>query len=418
MSTTIATRTIFHLRRLTRRIWVRTTAFAILAFIAAGASRPLAGLLPDALLKLGDAETVLNILSVLSSSMLAVTTFSLGVIVSARQAISSTITPRAHEIVAGDPVTQRVLAVFMGAFVYALTAQILIRTQYYDDRASSVVMLVSLFVMALVVAAMLRWIEHLTQMGSVADTVQELEARIEPAFAAWRRHPAFGAAPGDPTAHLGVQAITARRAGYVQHIDLFRLQELAETAGGTVLVAIQIGDFVLPGAPLARMAGAEPESAEISAAFTLGETRTFEQDVRFGVIVLAEIAQRALSPAVNDPGTAIYILNRITRLIAGPDGPTRADPPACPRVVMAPIAGGELVRDGFDGIARDGAAMVEVQVRLMKCLAALARRGDASVAERAGTVASRAAAHSAAALALEEDRARLNRLAAEVGRTS
>ena len=104
-NTTIATRTIFHLRRLSRRIWVRTNSFALLAFVAAGLSRPLATLLPDALLGLGDSQTVLDILSVLSSSMLAVTTFSLGVILSARQAISSTITPRAHELVAGDPVT-------------------------------------------------------------------------------------------------------------------------------------------------------------------------------------------------------------------------------------------------------------------------------------------------------------------------
>ena len=92
-------------------------------------------------------------------------------------------------------------------------------------------------------------------------------------------------------------------------------------------------------------------TSDLRACFTLGETRTFEQDVRFGVIVLAEIAQRALSPAVNDPGTAIFVLDRITRLIAGPDGQRSEDPPACPHVMMAPITGRDLVRDGFDGIA-------------------------------------------------------------------
>lgn len=105
---------LFRLRRLFRKFWVRTWGFALLALAAAGASRGLSPFLPASLADVADVGAVLSILAVLSSSMLAVTTFSLGVIMSTRLAIISTITPRAHQFVADDPVTQRVLATFMG----------------------------------------------------------------------------------------------------------------------------------------------------------------------------------------------------------------------------------------------------------------------------------------------------------------
>ena len=109
-----------------------------------------------------------------------------------------------------------------------------------------------------------------------------------------------------------------------EHIDLPELEELAAKAGGTasILVDTQIGRFVLPGAPLCRLTEGDLDTVSVRDCFTLGDTRTFDQDVRFGVIVLAEIAQRALSPAVNDPGTAIFILDRITRMIVGPGDTT------------------------------------------------------------------------------------------------
>ncbi|MGL4280743.1 MAG: DUF2254 family protein, partial [Albidovulum sp.] len=138
----LLSKSLFRLRRLFRKLWVRTWGFALLALAAAGASRSLAPFLPASLTDVADVGAVLNILAVLSASMLAVTTFSLGVIMSTRLAIISTITPRAHQFVADDPVTQRVLATFMGAFVYALTGQVLLWTDFYEQGAPAVLLAV------------------------------------------------------------------------------------------------------------------------------------------------------------------------------------------------------------------------------------------------------------------------------------
>lgn len=411
---------LFRLRKGLRRMWVRTTAFAVLALVAAALSRIIAALLPDALVKVVHVDAVLDILTVLSSSMLAVTTFSLGVVMSARQAISSNITPRAHQFVAEDQTIQRVLATFMGAFTYALTAQVLLRTGFYAQASSAVILIVTVLVLILVIIAMLAWIEHLTQIGSIPDTVAELEASMTGAIADWKSRPALGACPSPPDAPLpagATTAVTAESSGYVQYIDVSALDRLAAEAGGQVYVEAAVGAHVIAGSTLCHHTG-RIDAADLRDAFTIDSGRTYEQDVRFGIIVLSEIAQRALSPAVNDPGTAIFIIDRITALLGSGGQPAEAAPPDYPNVFMPAVTSADLVMDGYAPIARDGAAMVEIQTRLQKAFAALADVGDAAMRDAALTASTRAATLADAALVLEADRDRIRTLADRVKRAA
>ncbi len=89
------------------------------------------------------------------------------------------------------------------------------------------------------------------------------------------------------------------------------------------------------------------------------------------MIALAEIASRALLPAVNDPGTEIQVLGSLHRVFRVLLQPIPEAEPSCPWVfVPRPNLAG-FVQDGFRPIARDGAGMVEVMVRLRKTLTAL-----------------------------------------------
>ena len=107
------------------------------------------------------------------------------------------------------------------------------------------------------------------------------------------------------------------------------------------------------------------------------DTRSYDQDPRFGASVLTEIASRALSPAVNDPGTAIDVINRALRVLAVWDEPVEEDDDdgavLYPNVHVPPIRLEDLFDDLFTPIARDGAGIVEVGLRLQKALAILAR---------------------------------------------
>ncbi|MFI6846665.1 DUF2254 family protein [Kitasatospora sp. NPDC050467] len=79
----------------------------------------------------------------------------------------------------------------------------------------------------------------------------------------------------------------------------------------------RIGDFITPGTPIVRVAGARPpRPRRIALAFDVGVDRTMHQDLGFGFRQLVDIAIRALSPAVNDPTTAVQSIDRIHQLLA------------------------------------------------------------------------------------------------------
>ncbi len=146
----------------------------------------------------------------------------------------------------------------------------------------------------------------------------------------------------------------------------------------------------------------------IERAFTIADHRSFDQDPRFGLSVLAEIASRALSPAINDPGTAIDVIGRAARLLLEyARTPQETEEAVFPRLRLAPLSASDLLADAFSPIARDGAANIEVQIRLQKALAALARAPNGDLRAAAVVEARFAMDHAEAALALDSDRQKL-----------
>src|SRR5690349_16663720 len=98
-----------------------------------------------------------------------------------------------------------------------------------------------------------------------------------------------------------------------QAIDGRGLLALARKHGCTVVLLHSVGDFVPTGAALARIHGPAPRVVRrrLRRMFALGRERTLEQDLAFALRILVDIAVRALSPAVNDPTTAVQVLDDI-----------------------------------------------------------------------------------------------------------
>jgi uncharacterized membrane protein len=183
-----------------------------------------------------------------------------------------------------------------------------------------------------------------------------------------------------------------------------------------VVVAALPGTFAAPDRPLAFISGNEDEvdAARVTQAFAIGGERVFDNDPRFGLVVLSEIAGRALSPGLNDPGTAIDIIGTLVRLFSLWIKPVETDDapaPACDRVEVPEISVHDLFDDAFTAIARDGAGIVEVAIRLQKALASLASLDDAAVREAAIHHARMALKRSEKALDLPEEIAAVRALA-------
>ena len=103
----------------------------------------------------------------------------------------------------------------------------------------------------------------------------------------------------------------------IARLDVGTLVALARQAGGTIAMACAVGDTLVEGAVLLRVHDAGtplPEHALLSAV-RLGRERTFEQDPKYPIRLLVDIAIKALSPAINDPTTAVQTIDQLEDLL-------------------------------------------------------------------------------------------------------
>lgn len=130
---------------------------------------------------------------------------------------------------------------------------------------------------------------------------------------------------------------------------MVRLQEVADSCSLRLCLTVLPGSFPHPARPALWVShdASHPhkyfDPSLPCDALAVSITRNFDQDPRFGLAVLAGIAQRALSPAVNDPGTAIDILGRTVRLLA-PWAQRREAALEFSRIWVPPLAGFRCLR--------------------------------------------------------------------------
>ncbi len=399
-------RLLWWLLRLRRSLWVRATFIAMLAFGAAAVAPFLGRYIPENLSRDLGAEAVRPILTVLASSMLAVTTFSLSVMVSAHRAASQQVTPRTHRLLLSDSTTQNVLATFLGAFLFSLVSIVLLNGGAVTGRSVVVVFVATAVVILLVVVAILRWIEHLSRLGSMLETTRVVEEAAGKAMSDRVAEPWLGARPADLAPGSLPHEVLAGRTGYVEHVDTTALMSLAREAGVDVLLTGLPGRFLGARDALVRCSAPLDEKT-VRAAFEITDARSYDQDPRFGLIVLSEIGSRALSPGINDPGTAIDVIGRAQRVLELWQAPGQPETDEACRLFVPGLDPADLVEDALGAIARDGAGLVEVGLRLQSVLSALSRHDDPRMAQAARDMAIRALDHAREALRLPSDVERL-----------
>lgn len=406
-------------RQFSRRIWVRASLFSVAAIITALLAIVFSPYIPaDLPTKIG-ADAVDNILSIIATSMLAVTTFSLSIMVSANSAATSNVTPRATKLITEDTTTQTVLSTFVGSFLFSLVGIIALSTGAYGAQGRVILFAVTILVIVTIVVTLLRWINHLSRLGSVTETTQRVEAATADAMRSRQKDPYLGGAALPKPAHIprSARPIFTTQVGYIQHLDTGALSAITDAGDGRIYVLDLPGAFVDPTRPIALVDGLDSEALEekICACFTVADVRSFDQDPRFGAVVLTEIASRALSPGINDPGTAIDVIGRAVRLLAIWGKPAESDGKIdYPNVYVPAIEVRNLFDDLFTPIARDGAPTIEVGIRLQQSFRALAQLDCDGYAEQARRHSREALARAESALAIDADRLRLRVLADEI----
>lgn len=377
--------------------------FCVAAIAAAVAAKWLGPLVPytsDLELASG---SVGNLLTILASSMLAVIAFSVSIMISAFSSATSTATPRTISLMLADDRSQNALSTFLGTFLFSIVGIIGLSAGFYTDRGRILLFFATIAVIAVITGTLINWIQQLSTFGRISDLIKRVEQAAAKALEWHGKNPCLGAQPPveipDEAIAIGCDAAS----GLVTTIDMSALQDAAERHNVTVHLAIYPGKLVYPARQLLYLTGGnalEIDPEPFRNAILIERDRSFDQDPRFGLVVLSEIASRALSPAVNDPGTAISVLNSGLRCFeAFADARDTADhEPQYSRLHGAEIDLADLFNDFFAKIARDGAGVVEVQQRLQLCLLALTRSWPDIFSSAAAHASRNALARSTAAI--------------------
>lgn len=313
-----------------------------------------------------------DLLGAVAGSMLTVasTTFSITIAVLALS--SSTYGPRLVRNFMADRGNQFVLGILVATFLYSLLVLRSIRvldegsTDYFVPHLA---VNVAVLLAVLSIGALVYFIHHISDSVQVWTLAREVRTdllaavdRLYPEKIGWdSRDVANGEAPRDVPASLDIDGVPvpSQATGYVQGVGHEDLLALAHKHDLVVSLRVRPGSHTIDGATLAVAWGrCHPDDdvlAEIGRAVRIGKARTPDEDVEFSVLVLEEMAVRALSPSTNDPYTAINALDDLSAglvLLAGrrTPSPYRYDRQGHLRVVAPTVVLTDLMDHVLDAM--------------------------------------------------------------------
>jgi uncharacterized membrane protein len=257
------------------------------------------------------------VLGALTGSMLTFIVFVLSATLIVVQLASGQLTPRIIAIVFAMPWVKFALGIFTFTYAYTLSALGRVEDRVPDLHVGVAVLLnlICIAVFFLFVQRLSSGLRSTSMMSLVADRGRAVIEQVYPAAYDPTR-PEQAADKALPTAPATVVGYGGRP-GVVMAFNLGHLVQLARDGGVVVVLIPQVGDSISHGDPLFRVYnGTRPMNPDsLGGCVAVGAERTLEQDPRFVFRILVDIANRALSPAVNDPTTAVLALDRIGNLL-------------------------------------------------------------------------------------------------------
>jgi uncharacterized membrane protein len=318
------------------------------------------------------------ILSSIATSIMTVVSIVFAILLMTLTLASTQFSPRILIGFVRDRTTQWTLGLFLGTFSYCMAALPAARTLPHAFVPVATVM-GAMVLAVLCVGWLIFFINHISQSISVNHIVDRIARETELVIDEFMPFPRGSYdAPDRVALTLPADgAVISRQSGYIRYIDIKRLVALAKDYQVSLQIERRVGQFVPAGAPLLRVSKAARVSADralhLMATFDIGPARTLQQDVEFGIIQIVDIALRAMSPAVNDPSTAISCVDQLSRILIrwisrAPPPSQFYDPPHVLRVDVPWIGFEGLLDTAFEQIRHYASSDVAVSLRLLRAL--------------------------------------------------
>lgn len=368
------------------RFWI-LPSLCVIAAIGAGIAfvslDHAIGKFQDAFLYPGPAGGARTFLQAIVEAMITVTGTVFSVSVVAIQLANGQFSSRIIPVYLRDLTVQSTLGLFMATFVYSMVVLRSVGSSGQADFVPRVAVTVAFVLVVASVGMFIAYISRISGMLRVASIVRRVAEESERLMG--RRYP-VGTPPSGPDLELPLELrpIPARRAGVVVSVNEKLLAALAGRQRAVLVMRLRVGDFVAAGAPLFTVyadAGSPLRSGEawrnfepaVLRAVSQDIERTMEQDLAFGVRQLVDIAEKALSPSLNDPTTAVQcvdVLHDILRQLAGrhlPDGRHVGDDHQV-RLVIPQYSFADLLDVALAEIWRYGQDAAQVPERIARLL--------------------------------------------------
>jgi uncharacterized membrane protein len=400
----LSVRTAAMLDRLRSRLWIIPGAFALGSAAAAFVLVPLDHLVDQSvsgdlsgILFSGGPDSARLVLSTIAASMMTFTGLVFSVTMLVLQLASSQFSPRVTRTFLRDRINQTVLGLFVATFLYSLLVLKEVRSAAPGPAfVPAIAVSVAFGLLIASVLSFVMYIHHMAQAMRAATVIRSVADETRDAIV--RNYPEGVA--GEPSApppampdRAADMVVTLERThGVVTSVDDGRLIELARETRAIVQVFPMVGDFVPNGAPLLQVwlpdtpDGHDSLATQLEATVQIGRERTMTQDAAFGFRQLVDIAERALSPAVNDPTTAVQAIDEIHDLLRrlatrAIPSPVRVDEEGSPLLFLPRPSWGDYVSLALDEIRQYGSGSIQVARRLRYLLLDLERMAPASRGE-------------------------------------
>lgn len=327
-----------------------------------------------------DPEAARALLGTLGSSMFTFVVFVCSALLVVVQLASAQLTPRIIAVVFRDPITRWSLTLFVFTFAVSLAALVRITAAVPLLTAK-----LTTYSCAASLVAFLYLIDHvgkaLRPSGALQATALLARKVIEHVYprrlAEVEESPpeAVGVLSGEP-----VLTVANRKDGVVLAFDVQGLVSMAQGAECVIEMVPQVGDFVAIGDPLFRVyqGGAALTEDALRQSVAVGQERTLEQDPALGFRILVDVASKGLSPAINDPTTAVLAIDQIHHLLRNLGGrhlddERVRDTAGQVRLVYRTPGWGDFVQLAVTEIRHFGAESIQVARRLRAMLEDLVR---------------------------------------------
>jgi uncharacterized membrane protein len=252
-----------------------------------------------------------TLLGAIASSTIGVAGTAFSITIAALSLAAGQMGPRLLRNFTRDRGNQVTLGVLLGTFCYALMVLRSVRTPNEGAFVPHLALTFGIGLAFTCVGVLIYFVGHMAGRINV-DTVLDLVS--DDLHEAIERLTSAEPQPPRPSDDLWNDStpICDTRSGYLQHLDEDALADWAAEHNARIRLLLRPGDYVFPGNPVAEISRAvEGADVAIQNATALGSQRVSASDLRYAVRQLVEVAVRALSPGINDPHTAISVLDRL-----------------------------------------------------------------------------------------------------------